>query len=120
MLAQRPVCDPVLCALAEHQGQCCYKLEHPTWAAFDAKMATLADRANQCAAASRYDGYFPVAVTYDASGAVTAVDKPGGFQGTLDVSTLACVADLVRGVQLPASETGATLTYPFELHPPSP
>src|SRR5580704_16399357 len=63
MLAQRPVCDLVLCTLAEHQGACCYRLEHPTWAAFDDKMKTVADQANRCAAVSQYDGYFPVAVT---------------------------------------------------------
>jgi hypothetical protein len=116
-LAQRPVCDLVLCVLAEHQGKCCYQLEHPTWAAFDARMASLAGRANRCATTSHYDGYFPVAVTYDASGTVTAVGKPAGFDGTLDTLTLACITTLVRGVRLPASTSGETLTYPFELHP---
>jgi hypothetical protein len=120
MLAQRPVCDLVLCTLAEHQGACCYRLEHPTWAAFDDKMKTVADQANRCAAVSQYDGYFPVAVTYDASGAVTAVDKPVGFQGTLDPPTLACVSAIIRGVRLPASTMGDKLTYLFTLHPSSP
>jgi hypothetical protein len=115
-LAQRPVCDLVLCVLAEHQGKCCYQLEHPMWDAFDKRMATLADRANRCAPAT-LNGYFPVAVTYDASGTVTGVGKPAGFGGTLDAPTLACITALVRGVRLPASPTGATLTYPFELHP---
>lgn len=79
-------------------------------------MTKLGDRASQCAIEAHYDGFFPVAVTLDSDGAVTAVDKPAAFEGTLDPRILSCVSTLIRALRFAKAPAGRTLSHAFELH----